>query len=105
MYMCVQGAVKVQAPCLSRAVDTKTYVVTNKTTAQDLVAIVLGGYRALYHEQDLFYLGLERISKRHCAGWWAIPVGDNTAPANKRHCAGWWTIPVGDNTATGKLSL
>ena len=55
---------KVYASFLSQAVEFKTYVVTNNTSAADLVSIVLGSYKVVCEDNSLFRLVLEKLGRK-----------------------------------------
>lgn len=50
---------KVHARLLSAAAEGKTYVITTKTTARDLLAMVIARYRTICEDNTLFNLVLE----------------------------------------------
>ncbi len=50
---------KVHARVLSAAAEAKTYVITTRTSARDLISMVIASYRTVCEDNSLFNLVLE----------------------------------------------
>ena len=64
LFLTSQGTVKVHARLLSAAAESKTYVITTRTTARDLIAMVIASYRTICEDNTLFNLVLETGNSR-----------------------------------------
>ena len=64
LFLTVQGTVKVHARLLSAAAEAKTYVITTRTTARDLIAMVIASYRTICEDNSIFNLVLETGNSR-----------------------------------------
>ncbi|XP_074649808.1 uncharacterized protein LOC141905006 isoform X2 [Tubulanus polymorphus] len=59
----IEGSIQVDGSILSSDLHTRTFVISNKTTAKELISLVLTKYNMASRDPNLFYLTMETSSK------------------------------------------